>query len=553
MLRGLKSQRQFTRGIKTIHKELKFGNEARLAVLRGATTLHDAVAVSLGPKGRNALMEQKYNAPRITKDGVSIAEEIVVADKFENMGAQLFKDITQKANAESGDGTTSSTVLAHAILSDAIKKVSTGSDANSIRKGVQAGVQRVVDYLESQKKTITGGEELKQIAAISCNGDAHLGDLIAKAVEAVGLEGIITIEKGNTVEDKLEVKKGFRFNEGFIDAKFGDLRNPKKKIELENPLILLHKGDIKQAQHILPILSHAQREKRPVLVICENLGGDALAISILNKIRGQVNIVAVRAPGFGDARTDYFSDLEAVTGATLTDPNAGTIASTATKHLFGSASSVSISSTETVIVGGNGPQQAVELRVEEIRARLENDKTLGLGDKDQMKERLAKLTSGAAVVQVGGASQMEVKEKKDRLDDALNSTYSALKNGIVPGGGVALLKSSVALEGAETDLNFDEMLGLDIVKKSLSAPFDRILANSGLTGADYKRKLDGSFSTGVDATTGEVVDMYDAGVIDPLNTVKSALTNAAGVTSLLATTEVAITNVLGKIEGFDGR
>jgi chaperonin GroEL len=497
-------------------------------------------------------MEQKYNAPKITKDGVSIAEEVKISDRFEDLGAQLLKDITQKANSESGDGTTASTVLAYSILSEAIKRVSSGCDANDVRKGVLLATNKVVEYLETVKKEVSSGEELKQIAVVSCNGDEHLGSLISDAVEAVGKDGIISIEKGNKMVDELEVKKGIRFNEGFINPQFGNLKNPNTKVELENPLILLHRGDIKHSQHILPSLSHAQREGRPLLIISEGLYGDALAIALLNKLRGQVNVVAVRAPGFGDARIDYFHDLEAATGATLVDIETGVVASTATRQLFGGASSVTVSANETVIVGGKGDPEAVNERVEIMRHRLDQQ-DLSVGDREQMSERLAKLTSGAAVVRVGGGSQLEVKEKKDRLDDALGATYSALKNGFVPGGGVALFKASKALESMDTEgLSFDTKVGLQVVQKALAEPFNRILSNSGIDGSILLSRLGTEFSIGVDARTGEVVDMYQAGIIDPFNTVKGSLTNAAGVTSLLATTEVAIIRVLGNIEGFDG-
>lgn len=546
--------RTLTRGIKTVHNELKFGNDARLSILRGASKLHDAVAISLGPSGRNALIEQVYNMPKITKDGVSIAEDVGLSDKFESLGAELLKDITQKANSESGDGTTSSTVLAYVILNESIKKVSSGCDANAIRRGVMLATTAVVEHLESLKRPVTEGDELKQVAVISCNGDEKLGSLISDAIQEVGKDGIITVESGSKLVDELEVKRGLRFNEGFINANFGDVKNPSAKVELVNPLILLQKGELRNSQHILPALSHAQREGRPLLVIADDFGGDAMAIALLNKLRGQVNVVGVRPPGFGDARADYFGDLEAATGATLVDRDQGLVASTASKEVFGSASSVTISSTETVIVDGKGDPSRIAERVEIIRARLE-DQSLAVGDRQQLNERLAKLTSGAAVVRVGGGSQLEVKEKKDRLDDALGSTYSALKGGIVPGGGIALYKASKVLDHLKADdISFDTKVGIEIVQKALSAPFERILSNGGLDLSSLKSKIaDGDFSFGVNARTGEVVDMYEAGIVDPFNTVKSSLVNAAGVTSLLATTEVAIVRVLGNIEGFDGR
>lgn len=534
-----------------MHNEIKFSDSARLAVLKGASKLHDAVSVTLGPKGRTVLMEQKYAFPKITKDGYTIAQELSFQNKYENMGAQLLKDVTSKSNLESGDGTTTSTVLAFNILQEAIKNVATGANPTELRIGVQLAVEESLKFLNSQKREITSDDQLKQIAVISSNGDEELGGLIASAVNEVGKDGIISIESGNKVEDELIVQKGLRFNEGFIKPQFGDLQNPNSKVTLENPLIFLHKGELRNAQHILPALSHAQRESRPLLIITEGLEGDALAIAVLNKLRGQVNVIAVKAPGYGDSRVDYLGDLSSATGATLIDPEISEIPSSASSELFGSSSSVVISPKETLIINGKGSEESVGSRVAEIREQLENKKGLGVGDRDTLKERLAKLTSGAAVIKAGGVSQLIVKEKKDRLDDALSSTYSALQTGFVPGGGVALLKAGEHLKTVEfPNISFDTRLGVNIVRNSLSSPFNKILANSGIESGHIKSKLTGSFSTGVNAQTGEVVDMYEAGIVDPFGSVKSALLNSSGVTSLLSSAEVAITNVLGEKEGF---
>lgn len=551
----LRSQKSLStvgrRGIKTAHKELKFSNSARIAVLRGAGKVYDAVSVTLGPKGRTVLMEQKYNFPKITKDGYSIAQELTFADKFENMGCQLLKDVTNKSNLESGDGTTTSTVLAYNILSNSLRHVSTGANPTEIRAGVQLGIEKTIEYLESQKQSITSSNQLKQIAVVSSNGDEKLGDLIAKAVEEVGKDGIVTIESGNKLEDELVISKGLRFDQGFLNPNFGDISKPSSKIELQNPLILLYQGELRNSQDILPALSHAQRAKRPLLIITEALTGDALAITVLNKIRGQVQVVAVRAPGYGEHRAEYFADLEAATGSKILNPETGEVASSATKEVFGSSGSAVISPKETIIVNGKGDSAKVEERIELIKAKLE-DASVSTSDAEQLKLRLAKLKGGAAVIRPGGVTHFEVKEKKDRLDDSLNSTYSALKTGFLPGGGVALMKAGIELGKTEFgDISFDTKRGVDIVKKALGTPFNKILANSGIEGDRLKAQLEGkSFSHGVNAQTGELVDMYEAGIIDPFSTIKNALVNSSGVTTLLSTTEVAITSVLGEKEGF---
>lgn len=540
----------FSRGIKTIYKDLKFSNSARLAVLNGASKLHDAVSVTLGPKGRTVLMEQKYNFPKITKDGYTIAQELSFVDKYENMGAQLLKDVTSKSNLESGDGTTTSTVLAYNILKNAIQNVATGANPTEVRIGIQAAIDEVIKFLESNKKQISSNEELKQIAIISSNGDTELGEIIAKAVNEVGKDGIISVENGHKVVDELEIKKGLRFNEGFIKPAFGNISSEKAKVTLENPLILLHKGELRDAQHILPALSFAQQSSRPLLIVTEAMEGDALAIALLNKLRNQVHVVVVKAPGFGDARTEYLEDFSAATGATVLDPQVGEIASAASKELFGSSASAVIASKETVIIEGAGSKENVDSRIEAIRTKLEQ-KDIRIGERDSLKERLAKLTSGAAVIKVGGVSQFIVKEKKDRLDDALGATHSALQTGFLPGGGVALLKASEHLKSIKFDsLSFDAKLGISIVQSALTSPFDKILSNSGIEHGHIKSKLLDSFSKGVNAQTGEIVDMYEAGIVDPMGSVKGALLNSAGVTSLLSSAEVAITNVLGEKEGF---
>jgi len=539
------------RGIKTVHKDLKFSNSARIAVLKGAEKVYNAVSVTLGPKGRNVLMEQTYNFPKITKDGYSIAQELTFSNKYENMGCQLLKDVTNKSNIESGDGTTTSTVLAYNIFSNSLRHVSTGANPTEIRTGVQLAINKVIEYLENQKQTVTSSEQMKQIAIVSSNGDEKLGGLIAEAVKEVGKDGIVTIESGNTLEDELRVSKGLRFDQGFINPNFGDVSRPSSKVELQNPLILLYKGDLKSSQDILPALSHSQRTKRPLLLITENLSGDALAIAVLNKIRGQIQMVAVKAPGYGEHREEYFKDLEAATGSKLLDPDTGEVASTATKHHFGSAASVVVSPKETIIIDGKGEKEIIDERINNIKTKLQDPKT-SFSDSEQLKSRLAKLKGGAAVIRPGGVTHFEVKEKKDRLDDALSSTYSALKSGFLPGGGVALLKASSELEKADFgDISFDTKRGVDIVKKALSTPFNKILSNSGIEGDHLKGQLySKGFSHGINAQTGELVDMYEAGIIDPFSTIKSALTNASGVTSLLSTTEVAITSVLGEKEGF---
>ncbi|CAM9011406.1 unnamed protein product [Wickerhamomyces anomalus] len=513
MLRFQKSSAALgRRGIKTIHKDLKFSNSARIAVLRGAEKVYNAVSVTLGPKGRNVLMEQKYNFPKITKDGYSIAQELTFNNRFENMGCQLIKDVTNKSNLESGDGTTTSTVLAYNILNSSLRHVSVGANPTEIRNGVQLAINKVIEYLESQKQSITSSTQMKQIAVVSSNGDEELGGLIAEAIEQVGKDGIVTIENGNKLENDLVVSKGLRFDQGFINPQFGDVSKPSSKVEYENPLILLYKGELKNSQDILPPLNHAQRSKRPLLIIAEGLTGDALAISILNKLRGQVEVVAVKAPGYGEHRAQYFQDLEAATGSKILDPETGDVASTATKEVFGSAGSIVISPKETIIIDGKGEKAKIDERIEQIETKL-NDPATSFSDSEQLQKRLSKLKGGAAIIKPG---------------------------------------ASVELNNADFgNVSFDTKRGIDIVKKSLASPFNKILSNSGLEGDQLKGKLEGkAFSYGINAQTGELVDLYEAGIIDPFSTIKGALVNASGVTSLLSTTEVAIASVLGEKEGF---
>lgn len=563
---------RFRRGLKTLHNEVRFANEARMAVLQGAHELYKAVSVTLGPKGRNVLIEQKYNSvPKITKDGFSIAQELRLRDKYQDLGCQLLKRIASKSNNESGDGTTTSTVLAYSILSETLKHVATGANPQELRRGVELAVEAVVRFLGARKTAISGEDlaQIRSIALVSSNGDHSLAQLLTQALSQVGADGSVSIEAGKTIRDEIVVSKGMRFPNGYISSQFGSAAG--KKTTLVDPLVLLFKGDLSNAQHILPSLSYARRLKKPLLIVTQDLRGDALAITLLNKLKGQVDVVPVKIPGFGENRYEYLLDLEALTGATMVDPfvpegvaegvahGRAPVASAATRHVYGSASSVVVSATETIINKSSRIDESkIAERVEGIKQSLANP-DLSVGDREQLYERLSKLTGASAIIRPGGTSTFEVKEKFDRLEDALSSTQIAIKGGILPGGGVALLKASLELANQHhlfANESFDTQLGVAIVKKALAAPFDKILANSGIDADPLKAQLlthgtsDRDFQAGIDARTAKLGDMYEMGIIDPFLTVKNSLINAAGVTTLLSTTEVAITTVEAEKEGF---
>lgn len=556
----------FRRSIKTLHQELLHGNQARQSILRGASKLHDAVSVTLGPRGRNVLMEQKYNFPKITKDGFSVANEIYVADKFEALGVQLMKDIISKSNLQAGDGTTTTTVLAYEILKRGVSKVSLGCNPLELKKGVELGAKEVLKFLHERKIELTkrDDEQLRNIAVISCNGDEKLGDLIYQGMKTIGEDGILTIEENNKVEDEVVVKSGLRFNEGYIHEHFANNDIKTKKVELTKPLVLLHKGTLISSSQILPVLNYARVAGRPLLIITDALEGDAMAIAALNKLQRQVQVCVVKSPGYADHRSDNLKDLELLTNSTICNADLGDIASQADSKYFGldAVDSAIITNNETVLITNKSKlnRDSITARISEIRQLIDSTPNMAIGDKDHQQRRLANLSidsNATATVKVGGHTKFEIKEKKDRLDDALNSTQSALKHGIIPGGGIALFKAATHLNSMDlSSHSFDVKQGILIISEAIQAPLLRLLSNSQhpnhlqiLTSLLSIPDTPENFTKGIDLRTGQVgVDMLTEGIVDPLWTVECALRNAAAVTSLMCSTEVVIGNIVGERE-----
>jgi chaperonin GroEL len=526
------------------HKELKFGVEGRAALLKGVNTLADAVSVTLGPKGRNVLIEQQFGSPKITKDGVTVARSITLKDKFEDMGAKLLQEVASKTNESAGDGTTSATILGRSIFTESVKNVAAGCNPMDLRRGTQAAVEAVVNFLQQNKKEITTSEEIAQVATISANGDHHIGSLLANAMEKVGKEGVITVKEGKTLEDELEVTEGMKFDRGFISPYF--ITNTKSgKVEFENPLMLLSEKKISSLQDILPSLELSNQTRRPLLILAEDIDGEALAACILNKLRGQVQVCAVKAPGFGDNRKNTLGDIAILTGSTVFTEELDLKPENATIDLLGTAGSITITKEDTVILNGEGSKDNIQARCEQIRAAIEDPVTTEY-EKEKLQERLAKLSGGVAVIKVGGSSEVEVGEKKDRYDDALNATRAAVQEGILPGGGTALIKASRVLDAVkENAANFDQKLGVEIIKKAIIKPATRIIENAGEEGAVIVGKIhdEPEFNRGYDSAKGEFTDMIASGIIDPFKVVKNGLVDASGVASLLATTECAIVDV----------
>lgn len=548
MLKSSNIQRTFVRNL---HKELKFGIEGRAALLKGVNLLADAVLVTLGPKGRNVLIEQQFGSPKITKDGVTVAKSIILKDKFEDMGAKLLQEVASKTNESAGDGTTSATILGRSIFTESVKNVAAGCNPMDLRRGSQLAVEEVVKFLQQNKKEITTSEEISQVATISANGDAHIGNLLASAMEKVGKEGVITIKEGKTLEDELEITEGMKFDRGFISPYF--ITNTKSgKVEFENPLILLSEKKLSSIQDILPSLELSNSLRRPLLIIAEDIDGEALAACILNKLRGQVQVCAVKAPGFGDNRKNTLGDIAILTGGTVFTEELDLKPENATADLLGSAGSITITKEDSVILNGEGSKDNILARCEQIRTVIADDATTEY-EGEKLQERLAKLSGGVAVIKVGGSSEVEVGEKKDRYDDALNATRAAVQEGILPGGGTALIKASKVLDQfIESTVNFDQKLGIKIIKSAITKPAKRIIENSGDEGSVIVGKIydDSAFNNGYDSAKGVFTDMIAAGIIDPFKVVKNGLVDASGVASLLATTECAIVDsVEEKVSG----
>jgi len=519
-------------------KDVKFGRDARERILRGVDILADAVKVTLGPKGRNVVIDKSFGAPRITKDGVSVAKEIELKDKFENMGAQMVKEVASKTNDIAGDGTTTATVLAQAIVREGMKSVAAGMNPMDLKRGIDLAVTKVVENLKSRSKDVAGSNEIAQVGIISANGDREVGEKIAEAMERVGKEGVITVEEAKGLEFELDVVEGMQFDRGYLSPYF--ITNPDKMtVELDNPYILIHEKKLSNLQAMLPILEAVVQTGRPLLIIAEDIEGEALATLVVNKLRGGLKVAAVKAPGFGDRRKAMLEDIAILSKGEMISEDLGIKLENVTLGMLGQAKRVSIDKDNTTIVDGAGEADAIKARVEAIRTQIDN--TTSDYDREKLQERLAKLAGGVAVIKVGGASEVEVKEKKDRVDDALHATRAAVEEGIVPGGGTALLYATSALEGLAGE-NDDQTRGIDIIRKALFSPVRQIAQNAGHDGAVVSGKLlDGNDPTlGFNAATDTYENLVAAGVIDPTKVVRAALQDAASVAGLLITTEAAI-------------
>ena len=519
-------------------KVVHFASDSRERMLRGVNILANAVKVTLGPKGRNVVIEKSFGAPRSTKDGVTVAKEIELEDKFENLGAQLIREVASKTNDKAGDGTTTATVLAQAIVVEGLKSVAAGMNPMDLKRGVEKAVARVVEEIKATSKKVTNNAEIAQVGAISANGDKEIGDMIARAMEKVGNEGVITVEEAKSLETELDVVEGMQFDRGYLSPYF--ITNADKmEVVLEDPQILIFEKKLSSLQPLLPVLEAVVQSGRPLLIIAEDVEGEALATLVVNKLRGGLRVAAVKAPGFGDRRKAMLEDLAILTAGQVISEDLGIKLESVTLEMLGRAKKVTITKDDTTIVDGSGEKAGIEGRIAQIKRQIED--TTSDYDKEKLQERLAKLAGGVAVVRVGGSTEVEVKEKKDRVDDALNATRAAVEEGIVPGGGVALLKASKALEGLTGD-NDDQNAGIAIVRRALQAPIRQISENAGVEGSIVVGKVleNPSPTFGFNAQTEEYVDMVQAGVIDPAKVVRTALQDAASVAGLLITTEAAV-------------
>ncbi len=519
-------------------KIVLFSTDARDRMVRGVNTLANAVKVTLGPKGRNIVIEKSFGAPRSTKDGVTVAKEIELDDRFENLGAQLIREVASKTSDKAGDGTTTATVLAQAIVVEGMKSVAAGMNPMDLKRGVDKAVLAVVEEIKSTSRKVTTNQEIAQVGAISANGDAEIGDMIAKAMDQVGNEGVITVEEARTLESELEVVKGMQFDRGYLSPYF--VTNVEKmEAELEEPLILLFEKRLASLQPLLPLLEAVVQAAKPLLIVAEDIEGESLATLVVNKLRGGLRVAAVKAPGFGDRRKAMMEDLAIVTGGQLISEDLGIKLENVTLDMLGRAKNVTITKDDTTVVDGAGAKADIEARIAQLKVQIED--TTSDYDKEKLQERLAKLAGGVAIIKVGGSTEIEVKERKDRVDDALNATRAAVEEGIVPGGGVALVKAAKALDALK-GANRDQDAGIAIVRRALQAPIRQIAENAGVEGSIVVGKvLENSSPTfGFNAQTEQYVDMVKAGVIDPTKVVRTALQDAASVAGLLITTEAAV-------------
>ncbi len=519
-------------------KEVKFHTDARERMLRGVDVLANAVKVTLGPKGRNVVIDKSFGAPRITKDGVSVAKEIELEDKFENMGAQMLREVASKTNDLAGDGTTTATVLAQAIVKEGAKAVASGMNPMDLKRGIDLAVDAIVRELKTNARKISNNSEIAQVGTISANGDEEIGRYLAEAMQKVGNEGVITVEEAKTAETELEVVEGMQFDRGYLSPYFVTNAD-KMRTEFDDPYILIHEKKLSNLQAMLPVLEAVVQSSKPLLIIAEDVEGEALATLVVNKLRGGLKIAAVKAPGFGDRRKAMLEDIAVLTGGTVVSDDVGIKLENVTLDMLGRAKKVAIEKENTTIIDGAGAKADIDGRVAQIRAQIEE--TTSDYDREKLQERLAKLAGGVAVIRVGGSTEVEVKEKKDRVDDALHATRAAVEEGILPGGGVALLRAVKALDDLPS-ANRDQKVGIEIVRRAVEAPVRQIAENAGAEGSIIVGKLreKTDFSYGWNAQTGEYGDLYTQGVIDPAKVVRTALQDAASVAGLLVTTEAMI-------------
>ena len=531
-------------------KDVKFGTDARNKMLKGVNILADAVKVTLGPKGRNVVLDKSFGAPRITKDGVSVAKEIELEDKFENMGAQMVKEVASRTNDEAGDGTTTATVLAQAIVKEGMKSVAAGMNPMDLKRGIDMATTTVVEAIKAAARPVNDSDEVAQVGTISANGEKEIGRQIADAMQKVGNEGVITVEENKGLETETDVVEGMQFDRGYLSPYFVT-NSDKMTVELEDCIILLHEKKLSSLQPMVPLLEQVIQSQKPLLIISEDVEGEALATLVVNKLRGGLKIAAVKAPGFGDRRKAMLQDLAILTGGQVISDDLGMKLESVTMDMLGSAKKVTISKDETTIVDGAGEKAEIEARVAQIRNQIEE--TTSDYDREKLQERVAKLAGGVAVIRVGGMSEIEVKERKDRVDDALNATRAAVQEGIVVGGGVALVQAGKKLEGMTGD-NADQNVGIAIVRKALEAPLRQIAENAGVDGSVVAGKIRESddLKFGFNAQTEEYGDMFKFGVIDPAKVVRTALQDAASVAGLLITTEAMVADRPSKDSGGGG-
>jgi chaperonin GroEL len=527
-------------------KEVKFSVDARDKMLRGIEILSNAVKVTLGPKGRNVVLDKSFGAPRITKDGVTVAKEVELEDKFENMGAQMVREVASKTSDQAGDGTTTATVLAHAIVREGAKAVAAGMNPMDLKRGIDLAVEAVVDDLKKNSKKVTSNEEIAQVGTISANGDSEIGRFLAEAMKKVGNEGVITVEEAKSLETELDVVEGMQFDRGYISPYF--ITNADKmRVEMEDPYILINEKKLSGLQELLPLLEAVVQTGKPLLIVAEDVEGEALATLVVNKLRGGLKVAAVKAPGFGDRRKAMLQDIAVLTGGQAISEDLGIKLENVTLNMLGRAKKVMIDKENTTIVNGAGKKSDIEGRINQIKAQIEE--TTSDYDREKLQERLAKLAGGVAVIRVGGATEVEVKERKDRVDDAMHATRAAVEEGILPGGGVALLRAAESLKRVKTQ-NDDQKTGVEIVRKALQTPARQIAINAGEDGSVIVGKIleKDQYTWGFDAQHGEYVDLVRKGIIDPTKVVRHALQGAASVAGLLVTTEAMVAEIPKKKE-----